>query len=162
MASFETVHPLGIEHVRIAKLIKFRHDHEEERTRFHLEIAKLAKDLGSIDHPDQVKDAVQPHAKIVKENTEILKRRLTGLGLECTRNIFTFSIPGWLVANAATHGILASDPYLWRVLVRSPSGLRLRNIASIERTCGGRARGATSCRSATTLRRDVPRRTSSN
>jgi hypothetical protein len=112
VASFETVHPLGIEHIPIGKLIKFRNDHQEERTRFHLEIAKLAKDLGSIDHADQVADALQPHVKIVKENTNILKRRIKGLGLDCVRNIFTFSVPGWLVANAATHGILASDPYL--------------------------------------------------
>jgi hypothetical protein len=112
IASFETVHPLGIEHVPIGKLIKFRHDHQEERTRFHLEIAKLAKDLGSIDHPDQMRDAIEPHAKIVAENTKILKRKINSLGLECVRNIFTFSVPGWLAANALTRGILASDPYL--------------------------------------------------
>jgi hypothetical protein len=111
VASFETVHPLGIEHVPIGKLIKFRNDHEEERTRFQLEIAKLAKDLGSIDHPDQVKDAIQPHAKIVKENTEILRRKLNGLGLECAKNSFLFSIPGWTVSAAAARSILPTDPY---------------------------------------------------
>lgn len=112
VASFETVHPLGIEHVPIGKLIKFRHEHQEERTRFHVEIAKLAKDLGSIDHPDQVSDAIQPHVKIVKENTEILKRKISALGLDCARNIFTFSVPGWAVASAAARAILPTDPYL--------------------------------------------------
>src|SRR5580658_478699 len=111
VASFETVPPLGIEHVPIAKLIKFRNDHEEERTRFQLEIAKLAKDLGSIDHPDQVKDAIQPLVNIVRENTEILRRKLNGLGLECAKNSFLFSIPGWTVSAAVARSILPTDPY---------------------------------------------------
>jgi hypothetical protein len=112
VASFETVHPLGIEHVPVGKLIKFREDHQEERTRFHLEVAKLAKDLSSIDHADQVSDALEPHVKIVKENTKILQRKINALGLDCARNIFTFSVPGWAVAAAAARAILPTNPYL--------------------------------------------------
>ena len=43
VASFETVHPLGIEHVPVSKLIKFREDHQEERTRFHLEVGRVGE-----------------------------------------------------------------------------------------------------------------------
>src|SRR5437588_6322749 len=102
VASFETVHPLGIEHVPIGKLIKFRNDHEEERTRFQQEISKLAKDMGSIDHPDQVNDALQPHVKTIKQGTKRLKTKLKALKVECVKGVFTFSVPAWGTASAVS------------------------------------------------------------
>jgi hypothetical protein len=112
VAAFDTVHPLGIEHVPIRDLIKFRHEHEEERTRFQQEISKLAKDMGSIDHPDQVNDALQPHVKTIKQGTKRLKTKLKALKVECVKGVFTFSVPAWGTASAVSLGALATNPYV--------------------------------------------------
>jgi hypothetical protein len=55
---------------------------------------------------------LQPHIKTIKQSTKRLKAKLKALKVECAKSVFTFSVPAWGTATAASLGVLATNPYV--------------------------------------------------
>jgi hypothetical protein len=111
-AAFETVRPGGVQHEPLAKLLSMREAFAEERALFRQEVVKLAKDLSSVDHPDQVEEIVNQQKLIIQKNVARLERKLKSLQVESVKSVFTFSVPAWAAAAAATQHVLPNNPYL--------------------------------------------------
>jgi hypothetical protein len=106
---FLTAVPVDVESIDIHDLIRFRNDHEQERTEFYDWIASYSADLSKITNATQLQDAVQHYGVAISAKMSAFDNKLGALGLKTATGIFSFSVPGALTA---TWGFATKDPHL--------------------------------------------------
>lgn len=108
-AILRTVVPLNIETVPIEDLIKFREDHTGERNAFYNTISQMASNLGSIQDPKELQEAIDHYTQTFNTNMETLRTKLKSINVACGTGVFTLSVPAALTAG---WGLGLTNPFV--------------------------------------------------
>jgi hypothetical protein len=108
-AVFSSVIPVDIESVDIHDLIRFRNDHEDERTGFYDWMASYTADLSTIKDRAQLQEAVDHYGAAIAAKMSAFETKLSALKFKTATGIFSFSVPGILTG---TWGLATTNPHL--------------------------------------------------